>query len=86
MLSCRMEAKSMRLGLKGNPPFLDEAFEGGINSDESLWTMEDGEIHLTITKGSKGQTWPCVFKGHTKVRRITRRTRRTWVCPSICEH
>ncbi len=76
----------MRLGLKGNPPFLDEAFEGGINSDESLWTMEDGEIHLTITKGSKGQTWPCVFKGHTKVRRITRRTRRTWVCPSICEH
>ena len=30
--------------------------------------MEDGEIHLILTKGSKGVTWPAVFGGHTKVR------------------
>lgn len=31
--------------------------------------MEDGEIHLILTKGSKGVVWPAVFQGHTKVRK-----------------
>lgn len=34
--------------------------------------VEDGEIHLILTKGSKGVTWPAVFQGHTKVRTSSR--------------
>lgn len=37
-----------------------------MNSSESYWTLEDGEIHLIITKGSKGLTWESFLKGHTK--------------------
>ena len=41
-----------------------------VNSDQRgpRRCMEDGEIHLILTKGSKGVTWPAVFGGHTKVR------------------
>ena len=39
MISCKIEASGMTLGLKGNPPFLTEKFEGKVNSDDSYWTM-----------------------------------------------
>jgi len=67
MIDCKIGPSSMTLGLKGNPPFLNEKFEAGVNSDESLWCMEDGEIHIVLTKGSKGVPWSAVFQGHTKV-------------------
>jgi len=42
MLACQIGPSSMTLGLKGNPPFLSEKFEAGVNSNESLWC---GALH-----------------------------------------
>jgi hypothetical protein len=35
-----------------------------VNSDESCWTLEDDELHLTLCKGSKGVTWSALLRGH----------------------
>lgn len=42
-----------------------EPFHYTVDSSESTWTLEDGILHLSLTKGSKGQTWDCLLKGHT---------------------
>ena len=67
MIDCKIEAAHITLGLKGNPPFIDEPFTHNINSSESTWTLEDGIIHLSLTKASKGDTWDSLLKGHTAV-------------------
>jgi len=67
MLDLKITAKELTLGLKGNPPFLKELFEDTVNSSESTWTLDNGELQITLTKGSKGVTWQCLFKGHTPV-------------------
>mmetsp|Transcript_7152 Transcript_7152/g.15778 ORF Transcript_7152/g.15778 Transcript_7152/m.15778 type:complete len:158 (+) Transcript_7152:169-642(+) len=67
MIDCKITAKTMTLGLKGNPPFLNETFEQPVNSGDSYWTIEDGALTISLTKGSKGRTWEAVFEGHTKV-------------------
>ena len=74
MIDCKISATQLTLGLKGNPPFMDEPFTEKANASESYWTMEDAEppregkeLHLIITKGSKGVTWPSLLRGHTEV-------------------
>ncbi len=29
-----------------------------------MWTLEDGELSITLSKAHKAETWPSVFKGH----------------------
>lgn len=41
-----------------------EDFAELVNSHESFWTLEDGVLHLTLCKGSRGVTWPCLVRGH----------------------
>ena len=67
MIDCKIEAAHITLGLKGNPAFMNEDFEQKVNASESYWTVEDGVIHLILTKGSKGVTWPCFLRGHAPV-------------------
>ncbi len=31
---------------------------------DSLWTMGDGELTITLVKAAPGETWPAVFAGH----------------------
>ena len=38
-----------------------------IVEDESFWTLEDGELHFTLLKMGKGETWPSVFVGHDQL-------------------
>ena len=66
------------VGIKGNPPFIDEPFAEFVNAAESYWTWEDAEapregkeLHLCITKGSKGVTWSSLLRGHTEVDPLT---------------
>ena len=66
-IQCTITASTFRIGLKNNTPFLDETFQHTVDSTDSFWTMEDGEIHITLTKGSRGVTWLCLFKGHAQV-------------------
>ena len=53
--------------MKGNPPYLNEELEKMCISDESLWMIEDKELHINLQKSYKGELWNCVFKGHNKL-------------------
>lgn len=52
------------VGVKGSPPFLDEALPGTCVAKESFWNLDDGALQLTLTKALKGETWPSAFVGH----------------------
>mmetsp|Transcript_66490 Transcript_66490/g.182360 ORF Transcript_66490/g.182360 Transcript_66490/m.182360 type:complete len:157 (-) Transcript_66490:238-708(-) len=71
MMDCKIGASHLKLGIKGNPPFIDEDWEQTVNASESTWMMEDGELHLVLTKGSKGVTWRSLIRGHTAVDEYT---------------
>ena len=82
MIDCKIEAAHITLGLKGNPAFMNEDFEQKVNASESYWTVEDGVIHLILTKGSKGVTWPCFLRGHAPVDPFTQQECRSRSCSS----
>lgn len=63
-LDVRIEARRARVGLKGLPPFIDEALAGLAVVDDSLWIVEDGELHVQLHKSAVGAAWPSVFEGH----------------------
>jgi len=78
MIDCKILPTQLTLGIKGNPPFMDEPFAEYVNAGESYWTWEDAEapregkeLHLCITKGSKGVTWNSLLRGHTEVDPLT---------------
>ena len=61
----KMTAEHVTLGIKGVPDkYFNHDFAYKIVEDESFWTLEDGELHFTLLKMAKGETWPSVFKGH----------------------
>ena len=63
-IACAIAPTRVTLGLKGAPPFLDESLACAVCARESFWTLDGGELTLTLTKARKGETWPCVFAGH----------------------
>ena len=63
-IDCAIGAQHVRLGLKGLPPFIDEDLAGPVVVGDSLWLMEDGELHIQLHKSAVGATWPAVFVGH----------------------
>lgn len=63
-IACSIGANHMTLGIRGNPPFLDEDTGGLVRSDESYWMMnEDGELVVNLQKGFRGETWDCALQG-----------------------
>eukprot|EP00026_Physarum_polycephalum_P017453 Phypoly_transcript_18681.p1 GENE.Phypoly_transcript_18681~~Phypoly_transcript_18681.p1 ORF type:complete len:156 (+),score=28.67 Phypoly_transcript_18681:53-520(+) len=67
MISCEITPQKLTIGLKGNPPFINEDFYAVIKKKESFWTVEDGEIHITLQKMLKGDTWLSALKGHQQL-------------------
>ena len=54
----------LKVGIKGNPPFLDEDLFDKCLVDESFWMLEDDELHIQLAKMKKGEMWTCALKGH----------------------
>eukprot|EP01111_Echinosteliopsis_oligospora_P012959 TRINITY_DN4530_c0_g1_i4.p1 TRINITY_DN4530_c0_g1~~TRINITY_DN4530_c0_g1_i4.p1 ORF type:complete len:154 (+),score=46.79 TRINITY_DN4530_c0_g1_i4:41-502(+) len=63
MIACEIEPQGISLGIKGNPPFIKEAFFATVKKKESFWTLEDGEIHISLQKMLKGEMWLSALKG-----------------------
>lgn len=63
-LDIKISHGHVRVGIKGNPPFLDEDTGGEIVLAESFWSFQDGEITINFQKMRKGQTWMSALKGH----------------------
>eukprot|EP00743_Colponemidia_sp_Colp-15_P003072 GILK01003320.1.p1 GENE.GILK01003320.1~~GILK01003320.1.p1 ORF type:complete len:183 (+),score=22.84 GILK01003320.1:52-549(+) len=63
-LDIKIEPRRLSVGLRGNPPFLQEEFQGLVKTSESFWMIEDGELHINLQKSAKGETWLAALKGH----------------------
>jgi hypothetical protein len=64
MMDIRITETELRVGLKGNPPFLHERFPSLVKRDTSTWMMDDGEIEIILHKMKKAETWPSALCGH----------------------
>jgi len=51
------ESQKLTVGIQGNPAFIDEPLFSSIVKSESFWTLEDGELHLSMKKMSKAESW-----------------------------
>ena len=63
----KITSKHLTIGIKGNPPFLDEDLCGVIEAEESFWMLEDDELHIQLTKMKKADTWTGICKGHQQL-------------------
>ncbi len=61
----------MKVGVKGNPPFLDADLGGSVIKADSLWMIEDDELVVNLQKMRKAQTWTEVFRGHQTLDPLT---------------
>ena len=60
----KIEPKRLTVGIKGNPPFLNEELPSHCLADESYWMIEDDELHIQLAKMKKAETWLQALKGH----------------------
>ena len=63
-LSCTITSRHVQLGIKGNPPYMDDDLGGLVKASESFWTLEDGTLHVSLEKGMEGETWLSAILGH----------------------
>ena len=63
-LDIKIMPQELVVGIKGNPPFLNEKLGGTVLKSESLWQIDDNEIVIMLCKMKKGETWTCACQGH----------------------
>jgi len=63
-LDIRITANHLRIGLKGNPPFLDHDLFSTVIEEECTWTLDGSELEITLQKMKKAETWGAALKGH----------------------
>eukprot|EP00401_Gymnodinium_catenatum_P069015 CAMPEP_0117545418 /NCGR_PEP_ID=MMETSP0784-20121206/46083_1 /TAXON_ID=39447 /ORGANISM="" /LENGTH=175 /DNA_ID=CAMNT_0005342261 /DNA_START=44 /DNA_END=571 /DNA_ORIENTATION=+ len=63
-LDIKIRPRHLSVGLKGNPPFLNEEIFSLVETDACFWMIEDGELHIQMQKAHKGETWSSVLRGH----------------------
>ena len=62
---CKIQPTKLTLGAAAAArPFIDEELYGKANVSESLWTLEDGVIHVTVSKAKPGEVWLAFLKSH----------------------
>ncbi|MES1916283.1 MAG: hypothetical protein MHM6MM_008115 [Cercozoa sp. M6MM] len=66
----RIERHSLSVGLKGAAPFLRHALMHAVDVDDSTWTLDDGELCITLAKAKAGVTWNAVFPAHMQEEQI----------------
>ena len=72
-LQCKITATHLSLGLRGVPkPFIDEDFPHKVKVDESMWSLSDGELEISLQKAAKAETWDSALLGHGKMDPFTR--------------
>lgn len=67
MVECKITASHLKLGLKGNPPFMDEELAGLVVPSDSTWFMDDGELQIVLSKARKAELWTSACRGHAEL-------------------
>lgn len=64
-IACKIQTAWLTLGAaSAQHPFIDEALFSRANVSESFWTLEDGVIHIMVTKAKPGEIWLAFLKNH----------------------
>ncbi|CAI5529061.1 unnamed protein product, partial [Closterium sp. Naga37s-1] len=65
LFTCQISQRHVTVGIKGNPPYLDHDLAGTVKLEDSFWTIEGTELHISLQKAERGKPWPGAIKGHT---------------------
>mmetsp|Transcript_21855 Transcript_21855/g.33366 ORF Transcript_21855/g.33366 Transcript_21855/m.33366 type:complete len:196 (+) Transcript_21855:65-652(+) len=61
---CKITSSHLQLGIQGNDAwYLDEPTGGKVKTSESSWYMDDGEIHIILSKAFRAETWEQALQG-----------------------
>ncbi|KAF5182551.1 Hsp20-like chaperones superfamily protein [Thalictrum thalictroides] len=71
LFSCKIQAKHVEVGIKGNPPYLNHDLTCPVKTDSSFWTLEDDIMHITLQKRDIGQTWASPILGQGQLDPVT---------------
>ncbi|XP_062186085.1 uncharacterized protein LOC133889651 [Phragmites australis] len=63
LFRCTIQAGHVEVGIRGNPPYLNHDLTHPVKTDSSFWTIEDGEMHITLQKREKGKMWSSPIQG-----------------------
>ncbi|KAF0922820.1 hypothetical protein E2562_002070 [Oryza meyeriana var. granulata] len=63
LFNCTIQATHVEVGIRSNPPYLNHDLTHPVKTDSSFWTIEDGEMHITLQKREKGKTWSSPIQG-----------------------
>lgn len=64
---CFFSSSSSQVSIKGGEKLVDGEFYNRIIVDDSFWTLEDGEVVISIQKDNKMEWWKCVIKGDPEI-------------------
>eukprot|EP00294_Goniomonas_avonlea_P003995 CAMPEP_0114549370 /NCGR_PEP_ID=MMETSP0114-20121206/5492_1 /TAXON_ID=31324 /ORGANISM="Goniomonas sp, Strain m" /LENGTH=269 /DNA_ID=CAMNT_0001734049 /DNA_START=18 /DNA_END=828 /DNA_ORIENTATION=+ len=70
-LTVDIKAQHLKIGITGNPPYLNESLFSKVKTQESFWTVEDGELHITLCKMNKAESWDAALMGHGQLDTLT---------------
>ena len=63
-LDVTIASTSVRVGIVGNPPYLEHELAERVRVDDSVWTLEEGELAATLAKSERGKAWSAPFAAH----------------------
>jgi hypothetical protein len=66
-LFVEISATRVKVGIKGNPPYLEHELNNKILLDESTWILQDGELEIILSKATSGNVWTSVFVEHETI-------------------
>ena len=68
MLDVQIKNSSIKVSIKGQgSPIVQGELHKRVMVDDSLWTLEDGDLVITFTKENKMEWWKCVLVGDPEI-------------------
>lgn len=68
MLTVEITNKTVKVAIKGSAqPLVSGELHKRVIVDDSIWTLEDGEVVLSLQKENKMEWWKCVVQGDPEI-------------------
>lgn len=67
-----IERDHIEVGVRPNPPFLNEELGGLVIKSESFWMLEDEELIINLQKMRKAEMWTSACKRHGELDPFTK--------------
>mmetsp|Transcript_12892 Transcript_12892/g.17675 ORF Transcript_12892/g.17675 Transcript_12892/m.17675 type:complete len:329 (+) Transcript_12892:28-1014(+) len=67
MLDVQITNNRLKVGVKGETPLVNGELHKRVIVDESVWTLEDGEVVVNLQKENKMEWWKCVLVGDPEI-------------------